>query len=79
MLGNAYWAEQGVPILAHVKAPVLVAHALDDSIHPFSQAQLIAAHLPDARILQLDTSNHLLSPREPAFGVLMDAVDQFLA
>ena len=65
-------------VLGRVSAPVLVAHGLGDSIHPFSQAQLIAAHLADARILQLETANHLISPREPAFEVLMQAIDQFL-
>lgn len=65
-------------VLGRVTAPVLVAHGLDDSIHPFSQAQLIAALLPDARILQLATPNHLISPREPAFEVLMQAIDRFL-
>ena len=65
-------------VLARVSAPVLVAHGLGDSIHPFSQAQLIAAHLSNARILQLETANHLISPREPAFEVLMQAIDQFL-
>lgn len=68
-----------VDVLGRVRAPVLVAHALRDSIHPFSQAQLIASHLKNAELLQLDTSNHLISPRDPAFGVLMDAVDAFLA
>jgi DNA-binding winged helix-turn-helix (wHTH) protein/predicted alpha/beta hydrolase family esterase len=72
----SYYDEVGV--LQAVKAPVLVAHSLNDSIHPFSQAQLIAAHLPDARILQLETSNHLISPHEPAFETLMQAIEGFL-
>jgi pimeloyl-ACP methyl ester carboxylesterase len=68
-----------VEVLKHVSAPVLVAHALRDSIHPFSQAQLIAANLPNAQLLQLDTGNHLIPPRDPAFAVLMQAIDAFLA
>ena len=67
-----------VAVLKNVSAPVLVAHAARDSIHPFSQAQLIAAHLPNARLLQLDTANHLISPRDPAFDVLFDEIDAFL-
>ena len=67
-----------VEVLREVKAPVLVAHSLNDSIHPFSQAQLMAAHLPDARILQLESSNHLISPREPAFETLVKAIEGFL-
>ena len=67
-----------VAVLEKVQAPVLVAHAVRDSIHPFSQAQLIASHLPNAELLQLDTTNHLMSPREPAYEVFMQALDDFL-
>ncbi len=65
-------------VLKDVSAPTLVAHSLRDSIHPFSQGQLIAATLPNAQLLQLDTANHLISPRDPAFEVLMQEIDTFL-
>lgn len=68
-----------VDLLPEVRAPVLVAHARGDSLHPFSQAKLLMQHLPDARLLPLDSDNHILMPDEPAFGVLMEAVDGFLA
>lgn len=68
-----------VDLLPAVRVPVLVAHARGDSLHPFSQAKLLMQHLPDARFLPLESDNHILMPDEPAFGVLMDAVDRFLA
>jgi pimeloyl-ACP methyl ester carboxylesterase/DNA-binding winged helix-turn-helix (wHTH) protein len=68
-----------VAVLREVEAPVLVAHALRDSVHPFSQAQLIAATLPNAQLLQLDSANHVFTPRDPAFDILMDEMDAFLA
>lgn len=68
-----------VALLPEVKAPVLVAHARGDSLHPFAQAQLLMQHLPDARLLPLESDNHILMPDEPAFEMLMEAVDGFLA
>lgn len=68
-----------VEVLGQVKAPVLVAHATGDALHPFSQAQLMVRELPDARLLPLDSINHVLLPDEPAFARLMEAVDAFLA
>jgi pimeloyl-ACP methyl ester carboxylesterase len=65
-------------VLPDVRAPVLVAHAKGDSLHPFSQARLLMRHLPDARLLALDGHNHILTPEEPAFAELMHAVDEFL-
>lgn len=67
-----------VDILPNVRCPVLVAHALGDSLHPFSQPQLLMRHLPNAQLLPLDSDNHILMPNEPAFSELMDAVDRFL-
>ncbi|MFZ5961559.1 alpha/beta fold hydrolase [Thalassococcus sp. BH17M4-6] len=66
-------------ILPQVRAPVLVAHALHDSLQPFSQAQLFARLLPDATLLSIDSGNHVLVPDEPGFARLMEAVDAFLA
>ena len=73
----SHYDELGV--LRDVRAPVLVAHSLHDSVHPFSQAQLIAANLPNAQLLQLDSANHIMTPRDPAFDILMQEIDAFLA
>ncbi|MBY6114664.1 alpha/beta fold hydrolase [Mameliella alba] len=66
-------------VLPKVIAPVLVAHARNDALQPFSQAQRFARLLPDAQLLSIDSANHVLVPDEPGFGRLMDAVDDFLA
>lgn len=65
--------------LARIQAPTLVIHAARDNLHPYSQAQLFARLIPDARIRQLDSDNHVLLPDEPAFEELMLAIDNFLA
>lgn len=66
-------------LLPQVTAPVLVIHSRNDSLHPFSQAQHLMRHLPDAQLLALESANHILMPDDPAFEVMMDAVDGFLA
>lgn len=66
-------------VLGQVRAPVLVAHALDDALQPFAQAQLMARLLPHATLKPIHSANHILVPDEPGFGRLMDAVDAFLA
>ncbi|MEQ8897111.1 MAG: alpha/beta fold hydrolase [Roseovarius sp.] len=63
--------------LAHVRAPVLLAHARGDAIHPFSQSQKMAAKLPDARLMMLDTRNHVPLPQEQSWEKLMQAVISF--
>ena len=66
-------------LLARVAVPVLVIHCRHDSLHPLSQAQHLMRHLPDAQLLVLDSANHIVMPDDPAFDVMMNAVDDFLA
>ncbi|MBO9464959.1 alpha/beta hydrolase [Tropicibacter sp. R15_0] len=66
-------------LLPEIEVPVLVAHAANDALQPFSQAQLAAQLLPNASLLRLDSINHILVPQEPAFEQFMTAVDHFLA
>lgn len=66
-------------LLKQVQCPVLIVQSLRESLHPFSQARLLAQHLPHSEMLPLDSPNHILLPREPAFARMMDAVDRFLA
>ncbi len=63
--------------LVHVTAPVLLAHAREDAIHPFSQSQRMAARLPDARLMMLDTRNHVPLPQDESWEKLMQAVVSF--
>lgn len=65
--------------LARVTAPVLVLHAQHDAIHPISQGQHLAAHLPNARFQMLASRNHAPLPQDPAWQVLVDAVKAFCA
>lgn len=64
--------------LDKVNVPTLVLHAIDDSIHPISEGQKLAAGIKGARLVRLNSANHMPLPQDPAWSVLMDEVDRFL-
>jgi len=55
-----------------VASPTLVLHARDDALVPFSEGRLLATLIPGAQFVALESRNHILLAREPAW-------DQFLA
>jgi pimeloyl-ACP methyl ester carboxylesterase/DNA-binding CsgD family transcriptional regulator len=67
-----------VDLLPQVKAPTLVLHAREDAAVPISQGQLIAAGIPGAEFVELDSSNHILLEHEPAWTRFKDAVLDFM-
>jgi pimeloyl-ACP methyl ester carboxylesterase len=64
--------------LVQIKCPVLVLHSTRDLRVPFSMSQEIAAAVPDAKLVPLDSANHLIMPGEPAQRAMSDAVADFL-
>ncbi|HEY0997662.1 MAG TPA: alpha/beta fold hydrolase [Gemmatimonadaceae bacterium] len=61
-----------------VQAPTLVLHARHDAMVPFEEARHVAALIPRARLLTLDSRNHLLREDEPAWRELTGALGRFL-
>jgi DNA-binding winged helix-turn-helix (wHTH) protein len=66
-------------LLSRVAVPCLVLHARGDVIQPFAQAQSLAAGLPQASLVSLDSRNHIALPGSAAWERLMEATDAFLA
>src|SRR6185437_4960059 len=64
--------------LARIKCPVLVLHSTRDLRVPFAMSQEIAAAVPDAKLVPLDSANHLIVPGEPAQRAMSDAIADFL-
>ncbi len=72
------WSDVDVTDLApKVDAETLVAHARGDASVPFEQGRLLAGLIPNARLLPLDSVNHLLLPRDPAMRILMSELNRF--
>lgn len=61
-----------------VRAPTLVIHATGDAVVPFDQGRTIAALVPGARFVSLDSRNHVLLESEPAWSRFTEEVDRFL-
>ena len=61
-----------------VRAPALVLHGTGDAVVPFDQGRLLAALIPDARFVSLESRNHVLLESEPAWTRFTDEVRRFL-
>lgn len=62
-----------------VQVPTLVLHATDDLRVPFEHGELLAALIPGARFVALDSCNHLLLDGEPAWAQFLATVGDFVA
>jgi pimeloyl-ACP methyl ester carboxylesterase/DNA-binding CsgD family transcriptional regulator len=69
---RAVWGRIDIrPHLAAVTVPTLVAHARDERVIPFEEGRILAAGIPGARLLSLDSRNHLPLAEEPAWPVFV--------
>jgi pimeloyl-ACP methyl ester carboxylesterase len=65
-------------ILDKVRVPTLVLHARNDAAVPFEQGRALAAGIPGARFVDLDSANHILLADEPAFRQFLHEVRGFI-
>lgn len=65
-------------MLAKVQAPTLELQCRHDNVVSFDQGRLIAATIPNARFVALESKNHVLVPNEPAWERMMVEVETFL-
>ncbi len=61
-----------------VRCPTLVLHARGDLRVPFDEGRSLAALIPGARFVPLDSRNHFLLEQEPAWQQLITELDGFL-
>ncbi|MBV8923916.1 MAG: alpha/beta fold hydrolase [Bradyrhizobium sp.] len=66
-------------LLPQVKAPTLVMHARQDARVPFEMGRRLAAGIPGARFVPLESRNHIVLDNEPAFDRFMEEVKAFIA
>ena len=64
--------------LEKVRAPTLVLHARNDAVSPIAQGRILAAGIPGAEFVELDSKNHVLLEHEPAWERFCGAVGEFL-
>lgn len=61
-----------------VRCPVLVAHAKDDPLMPFSEGLLLASLIPDSRFVPLEGSNHIPFESDSAWPLFLAELRAFL-
>jgi class 3 adenylate cyclase/pimeloyl-ACP methyl ester carboxylesterase len=63
--------------LADVTVPTLVLHCRDDVTVPFEEGRRLAAMIPGARFVALESRNHLILHGEPAWFRLLEEMKNF--
>jgi len=64
-------------LLRQVRVPTLVVHSRGDQVSPLSQGQLLAAGIPNAEFVPLESRNHILMEDEPAWLRFQETVLEF--
>ena len=64
-------------LLPRVSTPTLVVHARGDEVVPVSAGHFLAAGIPDAQFIELDSRNHILLAEEPAWKRFCEVVLDF--
>jgi pimeloyl-ACP methyl ester carboxylesterase len=65
-------------VLPMVRAPTVVFHCIHDHLIPFSQGRLLASSIPNAKMVALDSANHILLSSEPAWTKMMKEMETFI-
>ncbi|GLS24468.1 hypothetical protein GCM10007877_01790 [Marinibactrum halimedae] len=65
--------------LSKVQVPTLVIHSMGDLRIPVATGRDIAATIPNAEFVGLDSDGHLLLGREPASDLFVETVREFLS
>jgi len=65
-------------LLGQVCASTLVLHASGDAVVPITEGHILAAGIPGAQFIELDSKNHILLENEPAWARFCDEVLRFM-
>ena len=66
-------------LLGKVAAPTLVLHAREDGVQPLGQGRELAAGIPAAEFVMLETSSHIVVPGDRAWAAMIGAIERFVA
>jgi len=81
-LAAKFWIEFGnidvLDLLPRVTVPTLVLHSRHDVIIPFQLGRQLAASIPGARFVPLESKNHILLENEPAWQQFIAEIHRFV-
>ncbi len=66
-------------ILSRVQAPVLILQGRRDSVAPIEEGRRLAAGIPNAKLVELDTANHLPLNHESSWSRLISEIESFMS
>jgi pimeloyl-ACP methyl ester carboxylesterase/DNA-binding CsgD family transcriptional regulator len=61
-----------------LSVPTLILHSRGDAAVPFTEGRLLAALIPGARFVPLESDNHVLLETEPAWPLFLSEIRAFL-
>ncbi len=64
--------------LAQIQVPTLVLHARGDKMNEFADGIFLASNITGARLVALNSNNHITLKEEPAWQVVVDEVERFM-
>lgn len=65
-------------VLASIRTPTLIIHAISDAIQPVEQGRLLASEIEGARYVSLESRNHIPLPQEETWTMMMQEIQMFL-
>ena len=65
-------------LLGKVTTPTLVGHSTRDAVVPFESGRALAAKIPGARFIAVESPNHLLLETDPGWPKYARIVEEFL-
>lgn len=81
MAGRLFGARGAIDVVdaaRRLKVRTLVIHARGDRVVPVDEGRLLASLIPGARLVVLDSANHILLADEPAWERFVDELREFL-
>ncbi len=76
---RAWFAADLSELAPRLRVPTLVMHAKGDLRIPYDQGRSLAASIPGARFVSLESRNHILLDHEPAWAQFVAELEAFLA
>ena len=64
-------------LLPSIGVPTLVTHSRHDQMVPIEEGRLVAAAVPGARFVSLESDNHVILPGEPAWERWLSLMEGF--
>jgi DNA-binding NarL/FixJ family response regulator len=75
---RSFWQMDIRSAAAQVQCPTLVLHSRGDAVIPFEEGRAVAALIPGAHLVPLESRNHIVLDNEPAWRRLVEAFEDFL-